>query len=130
MTSEDPTEAPVTPIRRRPAAAPSSPTPPEHLSAEAKAWFVAVVELYEFEPHTLKVLEAACDALDRMNQARSVVLEVGPFVDDRYGTPKVHPAATLERDSRLAFARLVRELGIDQADAPGTRPPRIGGSTR
>jgi P27 family predicted phage terminase small subunit len=103
------------------------PPAPEHLRDPGRTFWVKVVSDYELEDPALGLLEAACDAYDRMCEARAIVLREGAIVEDRYGKPKTHPAAALERDSRLAFARLVRELNFDVA-APDARPPRRGGA--
>ena len=101
---------------------------PEHLSgAPARLW-ADTVAAYDLEPHQLALLGAACDAQARMIHARDLVLEVGPIMLDGKGTPKAHPAVAIERDSRLAMARLLRELGLD-VPVPDSRPPRRGGQS-
>lgn len=91
----------------------SAPDPPPHLSEPAAAWWQSVVNEFEFEPHQWPLLEAAADAYMRMIDARDLVLTEGQVVLDRYEKPKAHPAVAIERDSRLALARLVRELALD-----------------
>ena len=91
-------ESPVIPAELPPA--------PDHLSPAMQAWWQAVVRDYELDPHHLRLLEAAADAWDRMVQAHEVLRAEGLTVTTKHGTKK-HPAADIERDSRLAFARLV-----------------------
>jgi len=69
------------------------------------------------------VLLTALEALDRMRQAQALLDADGLTVTDRYGTAKAHPAVTIERDSRTAFLRAMRELGLDLEAPPTTRPP-------
>ena len=40
---------------------------------------------------------------------------LGAFTTNRYGSIVAHPAITIERDSRLAFARLTRDLKLPDA---------------
>jgi hypothetical protein len=41
-------------------------------------------------------------------QARGSFNEQGTTIVDKYGQTKLHPAALLERDSRVSYARLMR----------------------
>lgn len=100
---------------------------PAHLRADTREWWQQVERDYELEPHHLKLLTLAAEALDRAAQAREAVAKDGAYLPGRYaGSMRPHPALAVERDSRLAFARLVRELGLD-ADVKESRPPRIAG---
>lgn len=100
--------------------------PPRHLSAAARKWWKAIDEEYYLEPQKVKMLTLAAEALDRCEQARQILAADGVIVEDRYGAPKAHPAVAIERDSRLAFARLVRELALADDEGPGeARPPRL-----
>jgi P27 family predicted phage terminase small subunit len=108
------------------------PEPPGHLSEAMRGWWRQVVEAYDLDPHHLHLLEAAADAWDRMAQARTTIAADGLTVEGAHG-PKTHPAVSVERDSRAAFARLVRELDLD-CEAPveraGWRPPPIRSNRR
>jgi len=69
------------------------------------------------------LLQALCEAWDRLQGAREIIAREGAvFADDR-GNPRAHPAVAIERDARVAVARLVRELDLD---AGPTRPDRTG----
>lgn len=98
------------------------PRAPRHLSREARALWQDVVKEFDLERHHLAVLERACESLDRLRQAQAEIAADGITVTDRYGSPKAHPAIAIERDSRIAFLRAVRELGLD-LEAPASRPP-------
>jgi hypothetical protein len=51
-------------------------------------------------------------------------------IEDRFGFPRP-PEIAVERDSRLAFARLVRELDLDTEATPdGKRPPALPSNRR
>ncbi len=64
----------------------------------------------------------ALEAFDRMREAQDAIRKDGAYVDGRFGM-KAHPALGIERDSRTAFLRAQRELGLD-LEAPATsRPP-------
>lgn len=103
-------------------------TPPAHLSAPSAAWYSAVVDAYELEPWQYRTLAVAAEAHDRMVQARDLVTAEGITVADRFGQHRAHPALAVERDSRTAYLRAVRELNLELDDpSQPPRPPRRGG---
>jgi phage terminase small subunit len=101
---------------------------PRHLRAKTRAWWSQVVADYQLEPHHELLLTAAAECLDRIAQAREAVEAEGLFPQNGRGK-KLHPALLLERDQKILFARLVRELSLDiEAPAePYSRPPRPQG---
>src|SRR5262245_1417686 len=90
--------------------------PPSHLSAAMKSWWLEVHRTYQLEAHHRHLLQLACEAFDECQRARAVLAEAGTTVPTKNGV-KAHPDVARERDARLAFARLVRELDLD------TEPP-------
>ena len=101
--------------------------PPKHLRAATKKWWSQVMADYELEPHHAKLLALAAETWDRCQQARELLDKHGLTYNDRFNAPCGRPEIAVERDSRLAFARLVRELGLDlgsPSDEGRDRPPR------
>lgn len=103
------------------------PDAPLHLSDDAKGWWHSVVRDFDLEPHHLRLLQAACEAWDRCQQARQSLVDHGALTfTDGSGNIKAHPAVSMERDARTLFARLVRELDLDATGpAESRRPPSI-----
>ena len=107
--------------------------PPRHLSKCAASWWQDVTADYSLEAHHLKLLQAACEAWDTMQAARRALSDHGGLTfTDASGNIKAHPAVAMQRDARVAFARLVRELDLDVAGAPAEapRPPAIRSNRR
>jgi P27 family predicted phage terminase small subunit len=133
MTRRSRADLEVQPVRLVPSAPLDLPPPPEHLSPAMRTWWNQVMADYALDPHHLHLLEAACDAWDRMVQARETLAKEGLSVATKSGAPKRHPAADIERDSRLAFARLLRELDLDAdppVERPAYRPPPLRSNRR
>lgn len=87
---------------------------------------------YALEPHHLHLLKLACEALDRAEEARGALATHGTTYIDRFGAPRLRPEVAVERDSRLSFARLCRELDLD-TEAPvssRTGPPALRSNRR
>lgn len=102
-------------------------TAPDHLSARAADLWTSVVNAYELGSHQLELLRRACEASDRADQAVALIEAEGLVIVDRYGQSKPHPATQIERDSRTALARLLRELALEPGPPEEhTRPPRTG----
>ncbi|MET4722032.1 phage terminase small subunit [Bradyrhizobium japonicum] len=96
---------------------------PTHLSPPSRRWIKQIIGDFDLESFHFRLLVKAAEAWDRSEQARELLANEGITTLDRYGVAKTHPAIAIERDSRLAFARLLRELALDAA-APDSRPPR------
>ena len=77
------------------------------------------------DPAGLIFIGQAREALQRMRQAQTALGRDGITVTDRYGQVKMHPAATVEKNSRLALFKALAALHLDLEplrNAPG-RPP-------
>jgi phage terminase small subunit len=96
--------------------------PPKHLRAATSLWFAEVIAEYDLESHHIRLLTKACESWDRSEQAREGLLKHGLTFADRFGSPHARPEIAIERDSRLAFARLIREIGLDVSPPTDTRP--------
>jgi phage terminase small subunit len=104
----------IKPVGISPAEPQNLPDPdamPQDLSDEMQAWWKRITTDYNLESHELCVLAAAWRAWDRMEQARKIIAAEGLTVMGQFG-PRAHPCLAVERDSRLAFARLVRDLKL------------------
>jgi len=63
---------------------------------------------------------------DRCQQARQNLDREGLTTQTESGGLKAHPCVGIERDARLAFARLLRELDLDgEPTAERSRPPAL-----
>jgi P27 family predicted phage terminase small subunit len=97
-------------------------SPPAHLSADARAWWVKIVSTWEIEDADLLVLGAGLTAYDRAEQARRLIEAEGIVIDSPQGR-KSNPAILTERDSRVALLRALRQLGLDgEVSGPVGRP--------
>lgn len=110
------------PVRRKGYAspAPDSNEPPSHLSAASQAWWGSVLEEYTLQPYQLRTLTAACESWDRYQQARQALADHGLTFSDDKGMIRSRPEIAIERDSRIAFVRCVRELNLH------IEPPNAG----
>lgn len=97
---------------------------PAHLKRDTAAWWRSVIAEYDLEPHHERILTLAAEAWDRSTEAREIIAAEGAYANDRFGQRKAHPAITVEKDSRIAFARLIRELDLDGEPLPDPRMPR------
>lgn len=100
--------------------------PPAHLAPATRAWFAQVCADYELEPHHVRLLALAGESWDRGCEAREALAKHGLTFTDRWGAPRGRPEIAVERDSRIAFARLCRELDLNEDATPlPARPPAL-----
>ena len=104
----------------------TTPKPPAHLKRDGKVFWRSVAGTFDLEAHHLAVLTVAAERLDRVAEARARVKRDGPYVRDRFGQLKAHPALAVERDATVGFLRAARELGLDVDEPNEARPGRLG----
>lgn len=98
---------------------------PKHLEKSTQNWVKTVLSDFDLDEHHFKLLVLAAESWDRAVAARKVIDDKGMTFNDRFEQPKARPEIAIERDSRISFARLVRELALDGVDAPeAPRAPR------
>jgi hypothetical protein len=73
-----------------------SPSPPAYLSDAMRKWWSEVVKSFVLGPHHLLLLERACRAWDRAEQAREAVQRDGVVVPGREGGLRPHPSVGTE----------------------------------
>ena len=103
--------------------APTAQKAPAHLQPATRQWFEQVVEGYDLADHHVRLLQLAAEAWDRCTEARQAISERGMVFVDSFGVPHPRPEVAIERDARLGFARLLRELDLD-IEPPPSPPPR------
>ena len=103
---------------------------PKHLNRATKKWFREVAAEWGLEEHHVRILIGACEAWDRCTRAREVIDREGLNYLDRFGAPRARPEIAIERDSRIAFLRAIRELDLDKAPPPQPGRPRALPSNR
>ena len=101
------------------------PTAPAHLRKTTADWFRQVLKTYDLEEHHVRLLTLAAEAGDRCAEAREAIQKSGLTFDDRFRQPHARPEIGIERDSRIAFCRTLRELGLDVEEPKEYRPPTI-----
>ena len=105
--------------------------PPSYLKAATRDWFQHVLAEYSLEQHHFRLLVLAAEAWDRGQEARQAIKRNGITYVDRFGAPRKRPEISVEAESRIAFARILRELDLD-VDPPATtsRPPALQSNRR
>ena len=98
--------------------------PDDGLSDSSRKWMKSVIDGYELKSHHMEILRCAAEAKTRMQQSQEILSKDGLTFTDQRGQVRVHPCVLIERDSRIAFLRSLRELGLDLQTAD-TRPPYI-----
>ncbi len=111
---------------------------PAHLSAEAKAIWREVIT--RCNPNSTALLKVACEAYDRLQQARREVARDGLTLVTPTGYRQEHPALKVEKEARSGFLQAWRILarGMTSSQDIGRPPTKrelkfsriIGGETR
>src|SRR5215475_4473284 len=88
---------------------------PKHLRAPTRRWFEQICNDYELESHHLMLLTLAAEAWDRHLEAREALKTGGlTFTNEKTADIEFRPEVSIERDSRNAFTRAMRELRLEE----------------
>lgn len=90
-----------------------APAKPAVLSKESGELWRRLNRDYEFDDAQLVVLRETLEAMDRRRMATAQIKREGMTIVDRWGQVKVHPLASVERDSRSAVIQGCKALGLD-----------------
>jgi hypothetical protein len=103
-----------------------------HLRPATRRWIAYVRENWQLDEHHERLLILAGESFDRATAAREAIDANGLTYTDRFGAPRTRPEVAVERDARLAFARLLRQLDLDAPPVPSPMSlgPRRGGGRR
>ena len=85
------------------------------LSKRSAGLWSTITEDFTLETTELELLRLALEALDRCEEARAILAADGLTSRGRYGQVLPHPMIAVERDSRLAAARLLKQLALPEA---------------
>lgn len=77
-----------------------------------------VVKKHRLTEPQRHILTLAGEAWDRSAQARRVLERNGLVFLDRFGQPRPRPELAIEKDAKLLFARLTRDLQLDAGSLP------------
>jgi phage terminase small subunit len=110
--------APSPSYYNRPTIAREPPPSPDHLSPAMQAWWGEITKAFVLQPHQLRTLQAGAEAWDRCQQAREALEQHGLSYTDGNGVVRARPEVAVERDSRAAFMRAVRALGLGKIEPP------------
>jgi phage terminase small subunit len=99
--------------------------PPNYLEPSTQEWFRSVMANYQMEPHHVRLLTAACECWDRMQAARAAIQKHGlTMLDPKTGAERARPEINIERDAKIVFMKLLRELNLSE-QPPDSRPPKL-----
>ncbi|HEV2546032.1 MAG TPA: P27 family phage terminase small subunit [Stellaceae bacterium] len=88
-------------------------TTPTHLSPRSKTLWNDLVPRRARSPERLTLLQLALEQLDRADAARADIERDGPtFRTKKTGTIHAHPALAIERQARMTFVRLWKQLDL------------------
>jgi len=97
----------------------TKPRAPQGLTPNARAIWTRLQREYQIiDAAGLAVLEQAVRSYERAEEARRQLAK-GSCVRDRWGQPKPHPAAAIERDARAGFLAALRQLAIEIPSGAG-----------
>ena len=97
--------------------------PPKHLLKGGRQLWNDIETEFDLEAHQFEILRLLCETLDRLELCRKQLRKDGMFSVNRFGETRPHCGLKEERENKVLFARLARELNLD-LELPESRKPR------
>ena len=92
-------------------------TIPKHLKGAARQlWIRLRADFVVDDGAGLALLQAACEAFQRTQEARAMIDKDGAVILDRWNQAKPHPAVNIERDNRAQMISALRALKLTPED--------------
>ena len=85
---------------------------------KTRRWWQSVAKAHKLTEAQRHLLTLAGETWDRSTQARRILEQDGLIFLDRFGQPRPRPEVTIEKDAKLLFARLMRELQAGGENLP------------
>ena len=82
-------------------------------------------EYFFTKTHDLKRLDMAAQILDRLELCDAEIKAKNAFFTTKAGQKKENPALKTERELKVVFCRIIRELALDVEEPEDTRPPKL-----
>ena len=91
---------------------------PKHLRGDArKMWQRLRADHVIDDAGGLALLQAACEAYQRGQDARDAIDKDGATLPDRFGQVRAHPMCAVERDARAQMIAALRALRLAPGEA-------------
>jgi len=96
---------------------------PSQFRGEIKKFYRDVVEMYDLEPHHIRLLKLCCEALQRAETAQAVLDAQGLTYEGPSG-PRLRPEVKAKEQAERNAMAMIKQLGFD-VEPPGAigRPP-------
>ena len=95
------------------------------LGLAGKQFRAKVLKEYDIiQTHDLKRLDMAAQILDRLELCDADIRANGAFFSTKTGQKRENPALKSEREMKIAFCRIIRELCLEEPEPENQRPPR------
>jgi hypothetical protein len=91
----------------------TTPTTQLALTGAAAELFDRVSARWTLDDVATQILRLACESIQRAGDCAAITAVEGLTIRDRWGAPKTHPMALLERDHRNAAANSLQKLGLN-----------------
>lgn len=85
-----------------------------------------ILKNFQFdEVHDFERLNLACHCLDRVHECQAILATEGLFIKDRFEISKPHPGIEIEKNQKVLFIRILRELNLDISKPKDLRTPSL-----